>query len=151
MADFTSRFNELLTRHEGNDTDLGVELGVSKQTISAWRTGTRSPKKPHIVSIAKYFNVGIPWLMGISDYETESGYDMIRRGFSPETRSAQMLRELGEKLAPYSSEYDSDLADLMKLYERLNERGRADLLKYARYLSADPDMTQDGASSAMTA
>lgn len=73
MADFTSRFNELTARHVGNDTDLGAALGVSKQTISAWRTGTRSPKKPHIVAIAKYFNVGIPWLMGISDYETEYG------------------------------------------------------------------------------
>ena len=62
-----------------------------------------------------------------------------------------MLPELGEKLAPYSSEYDSNLADLMKLYERLNDRGRADLLKYARYLSADPDMTQDGASNDVTA
>lgn len=151
MADFTSRFNELLTRHEGNDTDLGVELGVSKQTISAWRTGTRSPKKPHIVAIAKYFNVGIPWLMGISDYETESGYDMIRRGFSPETRSAQMLREVGEKLSPYSSEYDSDRAELVKIYDGLNERGRDTLLNYARFLNTDPNMKKDSASSTTTA
>lgn len=67
MADFTSRFNEVSSRHSGNDTSLGTALGVSKQTISAWRTGVRSPKKPHIVAIAEYFNVSIPYLMGWSD------------------------------------------------------------------------------------
>ncbi|MBE5774432.1 MAG: helix-turn-helix transcriptional regulator [Clostridiales bacterium] len=151
MADFTSRFNELLTRHEGNDTDLGIALGVSKQTISAWRTGTRSPKKPHIVAIAKYFNVGIPWLMGISDYETENVFDTLRRSFGPDAPASQLLHRIGEQLSPYSSDYDPCCADLMKIYDGLNDRGRADLLKYARYLSSDPDMTQDGASNTTTA
>ena len=72
MADLTSRFNELSARHSGNDSSLASALGVSKQTISAWRTGVRSPKKPHIVAIAKYFNVSIPWLMGLTDDENYS-------------------------------------------------------------------------------
>ena len=70
MADFTSRFNELLDRISDSDTALANALGVSKQTISAWKNGKRFPKRPVIRTIAEYFGVGIPWLEGISDDET---------------------------------------------------------------------------------
>lgn len=146
MADFTSRFNELLTRHEGNDTDLGVALGVSKQTISAWRTGTRSPKKPHIVAIAKYFNVGIAWLMGISDYESDTIFDSLRHGLSPSPELSCMLREVRDSL-PDGAASDPGLNELLRVYDGLNRRGRDNLLNYARYLSGDPEMKQDGASN----
>jgi len=69
MADFTSRFIELTSRYSGSDTDLGNALGVSKQTISAWKTGKRFPKQPAVRSIASFFGVSIPWLMGITDEE----------------------------------------------------------------------------------
>lgn len=151
MADFTSRFNELLTRHEGNDTDLGVALGVSKQTISAWRTGTRSPKKPHIVAIAKYFNVGIAWLMGISDYESDTIFDSLRHGLSPSPEVASVLREVRDSLPDYGAASDPGRDELLRVYDGLNARGRDNLLNYARYLSGDSDMKQDGASSTTTA
>lgn len=151
MADFTSRFNELLERYSGSDSELAEVLGVSKQAISAWKNGVRSPKRPTIRIIADYFGVGVPWLNGISDDENETGYEMIRHGFGPDTRAAQMLRELGEKLSPYSSTYDADRADLMKIYDGLNDRGRDALLNYARFLNTDPNMKQDGASSTTTA
>lgn len=67
MADFTTRFNELLSRTTGSDTDLAEALGVSKQTISAWKNGTRFPKRPAIRTIASHFGVSVPWLTGITD------------------------------------------------------------------------------------
>lgn len=150
MADFTSRFNELLERYSGSDSELAEVFGVSKQAISAWKNGVRSPKRPTIRIIADYFGVGIPWLNGISDDETETGFDMIQRGFSSNTPAAKKLREISAQLAPYSSGYDADRADLMKIYDGLNDRGRDALLNYARFLSTDPNMKQDGASSATT-
>lgn len=50
-----------------------------------------------------------------------------------------------------STNDDSEESDLIKMFRCLNPKGRADLLKYARYLNADPDMTEDGASSSTTA
>lgn len=96
MADFTSRFNEISSRHPGNDTSLGAALGVSKQTISAWRTGTRSPKKPHIVAIADYFNVSIPYLMGWSDDPSYAGStsDLIASSLGSDSPAAKKLQEI---------------------------------------------------------
>lgn len=73
MADFTSRFNQLLERKTGSDADLASVLGVSKQTISAWKNGTRFPKKPTIQTIANYFHVSAVWLTGITDDEAPFG------------------------------------------------------------------------------
>ena len=125
MADFTSRFNDLSDHHPGNDTDLGALLGVSKQTISAWRNGTRSPKKPHIVKIAEYFNVTIPWLMGISD----------------EDRPAP---------GPLDDLTASE-AELLALYRELNSTGQQTLIGTARGLAANPDMQKNGPSTTETA
>lgn len=72
MADFTSRFNELLTRNPGSNTDLAQALGVSKQAISTWKIGTSTPKPPTIRTIAEYFGVDVDWLNGETD--TESAY-----------------------------------------------------------------------------
>ena len=62
---FEQRFSELLDSLPGNDSDAAAQLGVSKQRLSSWRTGYRSPKKDMIEKIAMTFNVSIPWLMGL--------------------------------------------------------------------------------------
>lgn len=62
---FEQRFSELLDSLPGNDSDVAAQLGVSKQRLSSWRTGYRSPKKDMIEKIAMTFNVSIPWLMGL--------------------------------------------------------------------------------------
>ena len=67
---FRERFNELCESSGKTNTELAKDLGVSNQTISAWKTGTRSPKEPAIVAIANYFRVNVRWLMGF-DIEKE--------------------------------------------------------------------------------
>ena len=64
VSSFNERFNTLCSKSRRNDTELAKELHVSKQTLSAWRTGVRSPKQPTIIMIAQYFNVSVEWLMG---------------------------------------------------------------------------------------
>lgn len=58
------RLNQLFDADPRNDSAIGDALGVSKQTISAWRNGTRSPKRSMIIQIAKHYNVTEEWLMG---------------------------------------------------------------------------------------
>lgn len=64
IATFRERFVELCDGSSMSDTALANALHVSKQTISAWKNGTRSPKEPTIIAIANYFNVCIEWIMG---------------------------------------------------------------------------------------
>lgn len=63
VADFSDRFRELI---EGESyAKVGEAIGVSKQTISAYANGERSPKKPTIQVIALYYGVSPAWLIGL--------------------------------------------------------------------------------------
>lgn len=64
IATNQERLNQLFDADPRNDTGIGDLLGVSKQTISAWRNGSRSPKKSMITKIAKIYSVTEEWLMG---------------------------------------------------------------------------------------
>jgi transcriptional regulator with XRE-family HTH domain len=59
-----NRLNELFDKDPRNDTAIATALGVSKQTLSMWRHGTRSPKKSALVKISEEYGVSIEWLMG---------------------------------------------------------------------------------------
>lgn len=64
VATFQQRFAVLFEESEKTITELSKELHISNQTVSAWKTGARSPKEPTIIAIAKHFKVNVAWLMG---------------------------------------------------------------------------------------
>ena len=67
ILSFAERFNELVSGLVARGTqrvDIARTLGVSKQTISAWTSGKRSPKRPMIAGIAQAYDVSISWLHG---------------------------------------------------------------------------------------
>lgn len=64
VSTFRERFIELCDANPKGTTALAKELHVSRQTINAWKAGTRSPKQLTVVAISEYFDVSIPWLMG---------------------------------------------------------------------------------------
>ncbi len=76
-SNFKDRFAELLKRSSKPDIALAEDLGVSKQTISAWKTGVRSPKNSMIMKISDYFGVDVTWLMGF-DAELEKVSEVFR-------------------------------------------------------------------------
>lgn len=78
VSSFMERFAELLERSSRPDVAIAEALGVSKQTISAWKTGVRSPKNPMIIKIADLFGVDVAWLMGF-EAELEKVSDTFRR------------------------------------------------------------------------
>ena len=64
VATFRERITELLDECDQTASVLAKNLHVSRQTLSAWKTGVRSPKEPTIIAIARYFGVNELWLMG---------------------------------------------------------------------------------------
>ena len=70
VATNQERLVELFDSDPRNDAAIADSLGVSRQTISMWRHGTRSPKKSVLIQIAKEFNVSIEWLMGFDVEKT---------------------------------------------------------------------------------
>ena len=75
MASFSDRFSQLVLESEKSITDIAKDLNVSKQTISAWCTGARSPRQPMVIYIARHFHVNIPWLVGVTDERIHTDFD----------------------------------------------------------------------------
>ena len=64
VTTFKERLNDLCEVSGKSDAEISDALRVSRQTVSAWRIGTRSPREPMAMMIAQYFNVSLPWLLG---------------------------------------------------------------------------------------
>ena len=62
ISDFSKRFSELVG--DSSYTKVGNEIGLSKQTVSAYIKGERSPKKPTIQAISTHYGVNPLWLLG---------------------------------------------------------------------------------------
>lgn len=65
---FTERLKELRTEKNINQVELSAEIGVSKGIISLWENGLREPGMYSLTQLAKFFEVSIDYLVGISDY-----------------------------------------------------------------------------------
>lgn len=64
VATNQERLTELFDNDPRSDTAIAKDLKVSKQALSAWKKGIRSPKKSVLIQIAEKYNVSIEWLMG---------------------------------------------------------------------------------------
>ena len=61
---FSQRLTQLLQEHQLSVTQFAQSIGLSKQAISSYCTGVRTPKQPTIDSIARKLGVNPKWLMG---------------------------------------------------------------------------------------
>ena len=115
------RLNYLFDHSNKNDTAIAEELDVSKQTISAWRKGTRSPKKPMIDKIASHYKVDVVWLMGYEDDNpwTENFMrtltDIVENANEADLQAMDLdrakIQEIIEKKAPLTFEVACDIVD----------------------------------------
>ena len=64
VATNQERLNDLFDEETRSDTAIAETLGISKQALSAWRNGSRSPSKKMLFTISEKFDVSIEWLMG---------------------------------------------------------------------------------------
>ena len=58
---------KLLRQEKGiGQVELAKKLGVSKGIISLWENGLREPSMSSLIEIAKFFNVSIDSLVGLT-------------------------------------------------------------------------------------
>ena len=117
VATFKERFNELCENNPQNASRIADDLRVSRQTVSAWRSGYRSPKEPTIIAIAKHFHVTVPWLMGfdVDKYETVEKHTHF---------VIQNMEQFGHLMQYMTQdEYDFVVAAFDKARERMREKG----------------------------
>ena len=107
ISTFKDRFSELCDKSPMNDTAIADALNVSRQTVCSWKAGTRSPKKPTVISIANYFEVDTAWLMGFDVSPEPSLHSLVNNAIhagmamaQPQTEEARILAKGIDKLDP---------------------------------------------------
>lgn len=81
VSNFNDRFKEAFG--DRNLTEFALEIGVSKQSISAYLKGIRKPKPIVSAEIARKLNVSPAWLLG---------YDVPKEIVKPDVDSNQIQR-----------------------------------------------------------
>ena len=122
VCSYQDRLNELFDSDSRSLTSIANELGVTKQAVSMWRAGTRSPKKSVLIKIANMYNVSIEWLMGF-DVEKEPQPDGFWiNHFTYENKIPIVVpdSERFVRLVKYMPEEDYQL--VMHAFERAEKR-----------------------------
>ena len=67
MTIFAERIKYLRVEKGCSQDVLAKELGVSNAIISLWEHGLREPTMSSLIAIAKYFQVSIDYIVGLTD------------------------------------------------------------------------------------
>ena len=118
VAEFSDRFKELI----GDDsyTKVGEAIGVSKQTISAYVNGERSPKKPTIQVIALYYGVNPAWLIGLDAPKYVEGPTPVAESGPSDPITAQIM-DIVRQMSPEERHL---YLENLKTLRLLQEQGR---------------------------
>ena len=93
IATNQDRLCELFDIDPRTDSAIADALDVSKQTISAWRAGIRSPKKPMLMKLCRMYNVTLDWLMGYDEESIEPAEFLKneQENYRPLTNEAKII------------------------------------------------------------
>ena len=143
MSAFGDSLRKIRKSRNMSQDDLAELLGTSKQVISRYETGQRSPKVSVVDEYASKLGVTIAELTG-------SSRSVLELAFSPDSPASRKLRAIGEQLTPLATA-DPGEEELLSIYRSMNDLGRQTLVDVARGLAANPDMRKDGPSGSATA
>lgn len=141
MSVFGDNLRKIRKEKGMTQDEFAALLGTSKQVVSRYENGQRSPKVSVVSEYAEKLGVPIVELTGDVGNYLHLTFDAA---FGSDTPAAKKLREIGKALSPSEDE-------LVTIFRSLNETGQQALLGTARGLAANPDMKQDGASKNGTA
>ena len=114
IATSTERLKELFSSDPRSDTAIAADLGVSKQAVSSWRTGVRSPKKTIMIKIAEIYHVSIEWLMG---FDVDKDMSRIPTALQDSSKVMQVIMRMPPE------DYHMVWEAIDRNYKRLKEKG----------------------------
>lgn len=107
ISTFSERLRQCLENNSSmSATMLAEQIGLSKQAISMYLSGSRKPKRPTVKVIAEALNVNEAWLIG---------YDVPMERISNNIKSHPLLFQQIEQ------EYGKNASTALKLYVQLDE------------------------------
>ena len=94
VSTFRERITELVESSEKSQSDIAMDFGISKQTLSAWITGQNSPRTPTVAALAAYFGVTIPWLNGFDVSKYDDSLPVMKEKVLPDPALSPEERQI---------------------------------------------------------
>lgn len=110
MEVFYERLNELFEQKQITKYKFAQDLGVNKQTVSFWLSGTNEPKISCLKDIAVYFGVSTDYLLGLED-DFGVHYQCENIGLNL-TKNEKILVKKVRELEPQSKEMVYRMLDI---------------------------------------
>lgn len=83
---------QLRNEHGLSLETLADEIGVSRQAYNAWENGKREIKSSYLIQLAKYYNVSVDYLLGLSECrKVDNSY--IRKKTGLDDNAIEVLSE----------------------------------------------------------
>lgn len=127
---FAANLLRLMKENREKQIDIARLLGVSKSTVSAYCSGSQMPRMDKIEQLARHF--GVPRSALIEENPSVS----LAAASSP-SRGAKSSVSL--PVSPRGAEGSYPDSPILPVYNALNDAGQTELLRYGRYLSAQPE------------
>ncbi len=105
------RIKEQRLLHDLNQADLGKHLNVSKQTVSGWENGYRTPDIVTISKLADFFNCSTDYLLGRTDSPSSK---ILRTNYKGDEFEVEIDKNYPHDLTP---------EDVESLLEQLRKTG----------------------------
>lgn len=124
---FPTRLRELMKERGTRNIDLANFLLMTSEGVSHYKSGRTQPPVDKIIDIAKFFEVSVDYLLGLSDMPTpysELGEIFDRPEFGIHAVSIEALNTLRSAIDTYGKAAQTD-----KAIEEMSELTQA-LLKY---------------------
>ena len=67
MQTLHERLKELRQEKDLYQADMAKQLGVKQPTIAGWESGDHTPSLDMLITLAKFFNCTLGYLVGIED------------------------------------------------------------------------------------
>lgn len=105
-----NRIKEIRKVHKKTLREVADSLNTSNQNVSNWERGNSEPKLETWIKLAKYFNVSVPYLQGVSDEDelpnhnisSSTTFDLLDDGLHVTIGGKDIHTEDIEKIREYA-------------------------------------------------
>ena len=109
---FWKRFYNLCLRNGKRPNPIGKEIGLSSGIISKWKNGG-IPNGETLMKLAKYFDVSVDYLLGLSPYIKVNGELVAMKCTDIELKAqiSENIAKLNNEGLTKMADYSRDLVD----------------------------------------
>lgn len=111
---FANRLKQLRKEHNLTQEELAQKISKTRSTIAGYETERKEPDYETLALLAKYFNVSLDYLMGVSDVKNPYSEKSIEEEYKEEIQALEKFRQVMiNKGLDYENKTYEELAEIV--------------------------------------